>query len=175
MAPLRLATGLTRRQCTSSTATVTHQLARQRISTSFVSRPASRSRATSRSYAACRFSQNRSEVPKNRARRSAVSTVTARLASTISLMRLGGTLRLFARRYCDSPRGLRKSSRRTSPGGTGGRFFGLRASVVVDDLDVVRVAFTPSEAEAPSIVETDAVVTLTRAPRFLEAIARRHP
>lgn len=51
----------------------------------------------------------------------------------------------------------------------------MYASVVVDDLGVVRVAFTPPEAEAPLIVDADAVLTLTRAPQFFEAIARRHP
>ncbi len=38
----------------------------------------------------------------------ALSAVTARLPSTISLMRRGGTLRLLARRYWDSPRGFQE-------------------------------------------------------------------
>ncbi len=82
-----------------------------------------RSRSTSRSYRDCRLSQRLSEVPKNRASRSAVSAVIRRLPCTISLMRRGGTLRPLASRYWLSPSGSRNSSRRISPGCMGSRIF----------------------------------------------------
>ncbi len=56
-------------------------------------------------------------------RRSAASTVTARLPFTISLMRRGGTPISFATRYSDKPRGRRKSSRKISQGWMGGTCF----------------------------------------------------
>jgi len=62
------------------------------------------------------LSQNRSEVPKNRPSRNAVSALIARLPRTISLIRRGGTLSPCASLYWESPSGLRKSSSRTSPG-----------------------------------------------------------
>ena len=64
----------------------------------------------------CRLSQKRSVVPKYRARRKAVSAVIARIPFTISLMRRGGTLMSFARRYWERPSGTRNSSLSTSPG-----------------------------------------------------------
>src|SRR5207249_6935198 len=63
-----------------------------RTSTSISSRrDPKRSRSTSRSYVACRFNQKRSDVPKKRARRNAVSADIERRPSTISLMRRRGT------------------------------------------------------------------------------------
>src|SRR5258706_8571023 len=63
------------------------------------------------------------EVPKYRARRNAVSAVTARLPRTISLIRRGGTPTSLASWYWLTSSGFRKSSRRTSPGVVGGSFF----------------------------------------------------
>src|SRR6188474_3205862 len=78
-----------------------------------------------------------SDTEKYLARRSAVSAVTARFPSTISLMRRGGTPIARARAFWLSPRGLRKSSRRISPGcGFGIRPGFGRLRVVVDDFDI---------------------------------------
>jgi hypothetical protein len=46
--------------------------------------------------------------------------------------------------------------------------------VVVDDLDVVRIAGPPSETDPPLPVDTDAVLTGAIAVEFLEAIRRRN-
>ena len=48
------------------------------------------------------------------------------------------------------------------------------ASVVVDDLDVVRIAIAPTKADAPLIVDTDAVLAGPVALELLQAITRRH-
>jgi hypothetical protein len=45
--------------------------------------------------------------------------------------------------------------------------------VVVDDLDVVRVGSDPSEADAPLIVDTDAVLTSPVSCEFLEVVRGR--
>ena len=47
-------------------------------------------------------------------------------------------------------------------------------SVVVDDLDVVCVAIAPTKADAPLIVDTDAVLAGTVALELLQAVTRRH-
>jgi hypothetical protein len=84
--------------------------------TSLSRRSCSRSFSTSRSYRACRFIQNRSDKPKYRDSRNAVSGVIARLPCTISLIRRGGTLMSLANRYWLIPIGSKNSSNRISPG-----------------------------------------------------------
>jgi predicted ATPase len=79
----------------------------------------SRSFSTSRSYRACKLIQNRSDVPKKRASRSAVSALTRRWPCTISLIRRAGTPISFASWYWLTASGLRNSSSRISPGCTG--------------------------------------------------------
>jgi len=80
-------------------------------------------RAPSRSKSACSPSQNPSEVPKKAASRKAVSAVIPRFASTISLMRLGGTPVARASAFWLMSMGTRNSSRSTSPGWMFGIFF----------------------------------------------------
>jgi len=46
--------------------------------------------------------------------------------------------------------------------------------VIVDDLNVVRVAVRPPKADAPLIVDPDAVLSGTIAAELLEPIARGH-
>ena len=46
--------------------------------------------------------------------------------------------------------------------------------MVVDDLDVVGVAVSPREADAPLVVDSDAELTRTPPAQLLEVIARRH-
>src|SRR5512136_1366392 len=77
-------------------------------------------------------------------------------------MRRGGTLVSFATRYWESLRGLRNSSKRTSPGCTGDRsatFGAVRPLVVVDDLDFVGITVPPGEADSPRVVDPDAVLS----------------
>src|SRR5712692_11817188 len=69
-------------------------------------------RATRISYVVWRFIQNCSEVPKNFAKRTAVSAVIPRFSSTISLTRGAGTWICLERSYGVRPIGLRNSSRR---------------------------------------------------------------
>ncbi len=99
-----------------------------KISTSLCSSLPNRSRSFSISCLFCRFSQNRSDVPKNRASRRAVSSVIPRLPWTISLIRRGGTLMPFASRYWLNPIGFKKSSSRTPPGWIGVNTFFLTCS-----------------------------------------------
>jgi hypothetical protein len=47
--------------------------------------------------------------------------------------------------------------------------------VVVNDLDIVGVAVSPPEADAPLIVDADAVLAGSIAPQLLQPITRRHP
>src|ERR1041384_722929 len=78
----------------------------------------------------------------------------ARLPSTISLMRRGGTAMAFASAVCDSAIGFRNSSIRISPG------WGFeRSSVVVDDFDLVRIVFTPDETYPPLVVDADRILS----------------
>src|SRR5579885_340599 len=103
--------------------------------------------------------QNSALVPKYRPSRSAVSGVIARLPLTISLMRICGTPIALASAYWERPRGFRKSSRSTSPGCAGGKSAIVQiSSMVVDDFDVVGVALAPAKANAPLIVDMDAML-----------------
>src|SRR6185295_19326691 len=93
----------------------------------------------------------------------------ARLPSTISLMRRGGTLTALASAVCDRPIGFRNSSSRISPGcGFGSR------SVIVDDLDVVGMALSPNEADPPLVVDTDRMLSAAISLQCLQAIGRRN-
>src|SRR5437870_1958893 len=99
----------------------------------------------------------------------------ARLPFTISLIRFGGTSRSRASALMLTPSGLMNSSRRISPGGIGSRCFLAIAisSVIVDNLDVVRVSVLPAKADAPLVVDANAVLTLSAAAQRLEPIAGR--
>jgi len=46
--------------------------------------------------------------------------------------------------------------------------------VIVDDLDVERVAVIPAEADPPLIIDSDAMLTLPISREFFQAIPRRH-
>ena len=46
--------------------------------------------------------------------------------------------------------------------------------MIVDNLDIVRIAVLPSKADAPLIVDTNAVSTFPPAAQCLEPIAGRH-
>ena len=48
-------------------------------------------------------------------------------------------------------------------------------SVVVDDFDVVRIPVTPDEADAPLVVDADAVLALPAPRQPLETVRRREP
>jgi hypothetical protein len=69
------------------------------------------------------------------------------------------------------------SSMRISPGGMGSSIFGRVAlcdlSVVVDDLDIVGIASLPSEADAPLVVDANAVLAPAVALERLPLIAGR--
>jgi hypothetical protein len=47
--------------------------------------------------------------------------------------------------------------------------------VIVDDFDVVRIAFAPPKADAPLVVHTDAELARPGTAELLEPVARRHP
>src|SRR5215216_1251311 len=67
----------------------------------------------------------------------------ARLASTISLMRRGGTPTARASAVCDRPIGFRNSSSRISPGCG----LGSSSAVVIDDFDIFGASFAPAQAD----------------------------
>ena len=110
----------------------------------------------------------------------AVSGVIARLPWTISLIRISATRNALASAYWLIASGSRKSPRRTSPGWAGG---GRPSStppaasgIIVDDLDGIGVTVVPDEADAPLIVDPDAVLprrSPASASRRLPAGARR--
>ena len=89
-----------------------YQLARRNTSNSASRREPRRSRSRSRSYAAWRFSQNRSEVPKNRASRRVCNTRTWKLAcqAVDRLRKEASRRRANALRWCPSTRLLRSLS-----------------------------------------------------------------
>jgi hypothetical protein len=85
------------------------------------------------------LSQNSGVVPKYRARRSAVSAVTARgrFSRMIEPIRVAGTRSASASALADSPSGCMNSSRSTSPGCVRMRPGRVPLSVVIDDLDIL--------------------------------------
>src|SRR6185295_14899808 len=85
-------------------------------------------------------------------------------------MRRGGTPTAFANAVCDSAIGFRNSSIRISPG------WGFRrSSVVVDDFDLVCIAFTPHEAYPPLIIDADRILSAPLAFQRFQPIGRRRP
>jgi hypothetical protein len=49
------------------------------------------------------------------------------------------------------------------------------SSVIVDDCHVVRIRAVPSEAHPPLVIDSNTVLPLSIAAKFLQPIARRHP
>src|SRR5271165_2450522 len=93
----------------------------------------------------------------------------ARLPRTISLMRRGGTPMARASPFCVRPMGSMNSSNRISPG------VGLGISlVVVDDFDMIWTSWCPYEADAPLLVDADAVLAGAIALQGLEPVVRWH-
>src|SRR5436190_14982402 len=95
---------------------------------------------------------------------------------TISLIRVTGTRRSRATLLMLSPSGAIRSSRRTSPGCTGGRrrLFAMVAPqmlVIVDDLHDLRVAVFPDEADAVLIVDPDTVLSASIARQGFQPVA----
>jgi hypothetical protein len=62
------------------------------------------------------------------------------------------------------------SADRISPGWIGLSFF-ITTSMVVDDLDIVRIAVAPCEAETPVVVDPYAVLPPSIALQRFEAVA----
>jgi hypothetical protein len=84
-------------------------------------------------------------------------------------MRRGGTLMARASAVCDKSIGFRNSSARISPG------WGLgKSSVVVDDFDLVRMAFSPNETNSPLIIDANRMLSLPFAPQGFKPVARRY-
>ncbi|HKV54423.1 MAG TPA: hypothetical protein VJN94_07245 [Candidatus Binataceae bacterium] len=50
----------------------------------------------------------------------------------------------------------------------------LPRSVIIDDLDFVRVAITPDKTDPPLVVDSNAVPALPIADEFLEPVSRRN-
>ena len=80
---------------------------------------------------------------KKRAKRKAVSAVTARSPLTIAPTRVPGTRRAIAKALTDIRSGLRNSSFSTSPGWAVTRLGVAMALVVIDDFDIGWSFFGP--------------------------------
>ena len=134
--------------------------------------------ALSRSYVACRFIHSLAEVPSVSARSSAASAVTPRLPRISSLSRARVQPIRCANSAWVIPIGSRNSSRRSSPGWKG--FVGcvctaVPPSVIVDDLDVMNLTSTPSEDDAPLVVDPNRVKAAPITSERLQPVAGRHP
>ena len=110
---------------------------------------------------ACRLIQNSGLVPKKRAKRKAVSAVTARSPLTMAPTRVAGTRKAIAKALMDIFSGLRNYSLSTSPGWAVTRFGVAMALVVVDDFDIGRSFFGPNETNAPLIIDPNRVLSRT--------------
>jgi len=130
-------------------------------------------RAFVRSCMACRLTQNSGLVPKKRAKRKAVSADTPRSPLTMAPMRVAGTRKAIANALMDIPSGTRNSSLSTSPGWTVTRFGVATALVVVDDFDIGRSFFGPSETNAPLIIDPDRVLPPTVPSQCLQPVRWR--
>src|SRR6266404_1905214 len=119
------------------------------------------------------FNQNSGVVPKYRARRSAVSPVMPRRSAMIACTRVTGTPMSLASRYAVRPSGFMNSSRNCSPGWIGGRSRMFSPPVVVDDFDALSTSISPNEAEAPLIVDPNAILTRAAAAQRLQPISGR--
>src|SRR6266566_4238526 len=109
--------------------------------------------------------------------RSAVLALIARSPRTISLIRRGGTLISLANRYWLMPSGARNSSWRISPGWIGlivRRTSGPPLSMIVHDLDFMRVAILPAKANPPLVVHANTVFARPVAVEFLQPVPRWH-
>src|SRR5271163_4884999 len=89
-------------------------------------------------------------------------------------MRLLGTRSASAKALGVSPRGLRNSSFRISPGCASGtcRAIAVTSIVVISDFDLERVGRSPPETHPPFIVYPDAVLALTVALQRFQTVAR---
>jgi hypothetical protein len=95
---------------------------------------------------------------------------------TISLILVTGTRRSRASLLMLSPSGVIRSSRRTSPGCTGGsrRLFAIHALpvlVIVHDLHIVSVPVVPDDADTILIVDPNAVLSTPIACERFEPVA----
>src|SRR5690606_13949748 len=85
-------------------------------------------------------------------------------------MRRGGTPMDTASLFCVIPNPSMKSSIRISPGWIGS----IRSvSVVVDEFDIFSTSISPDEADPPSGVHTNAVLTTPVAGESLQPVPRR--
>ena len=108
----------------------------------------------------CRFSQNSAVVPKHRDRPRAVSAETPLCPLSMVVIRLAGTPSARANAFAERSRSS-ISSRRISPGCTGGILFVTvmsTSSVVVLDCYVVWPVIRPTKTDPPLPIDPDAVL-----------------
>ena len=139
--------------------------------------------ACHKSQSCCSPSQKSALIPVTRAKRSAESGVTDRLPRTISFRRGNDTPRRIAKADCDTPRGLRNSSRSISPGWVGGWCVGsrratngffLRRLVVVGDFDLVGIPVLPRKAHPVLFIDPDTILTCPVTHKSFQTVTRRH-
>src|SRR5208283_2882624 len=118
----------------------------------------------------CRPRKKPGVKPKYRVKRRSVSAVTARLPSTISLIRRGGTRNARASAVWLRLSGRRNSSSRISPGvGLGSQY----GSVIIDDFDMGRASIPPVETDAPLVVDANRISARPFTLQRLQSIAGR--
>src|SRR5437588_12688305 len=93
-------------------------------------------------------------------------------------MRVAGTCSSSASLLTVRPSGFMKSSRRISPGCTGGisvsvLFIFSSSLVIVDDFHVVAMTFAPDKADAPLIIDSDRVLSFPISSQGLQLVPWR--
>src|SRR3990172_4863148 len=92
----------------------------------------------------------------------------------MSAIRVSGTYRSSAILFMLSPSGFMNSSRRISPGCTGLSFLAMASSlVVVRNFDLAGIAVSPFKADAPLVVDPNAVLALAVPSQPFEPVPRK--
>src|SRR5262245_172139 len=119
--------------------------------------------------------QNVAEVQKYLPSRKAVSAVTGVCSFASRPIRVPGTPTARATAYGETFSGRGTSSRRTSPGWTGGSFLTMatRLSMIIHHLDLLRPLLCPPEHDPPLIVDADRVLAGEVPSQSFQSVARR--
>ena len=112
--------------------------------------------ASSVSQSACRPSQKPGVVPKNAARRKAVSAVMARLPKQTARNTRLGDSDLLRQPILANLQRHKKLRAQHFPGVNVGQSFHVKSSRVVTDFDIVSMSVVPDEAHLPLVVDADA-------------------
>ncbi len=128
--------------------------------------------ATSKSCSDWRPTQKADEVPKNLARRNAVSAVIPLRSFVISVRRDAGMPVARETEAKLSSIGRMNSSRRISPGWTVGRYLEmLMVLMIIDNLNFVLQTIFPTKNDSPLLIDTNAPESHQITAQLLKTIA----